>query len=283
MKINKNFIDKKATLYLVSTPIGNLEDITLRAVNTLKSVDLIFCEDTRVSLKLLNHLEIKKKIYSYHEHNKIKQGKLIIEALKENKNVAILSDAGMPVISDPGYEIVKEALALDFSVVPLPGANAALTALIASGIAPNSFTFFGFLDSKESKKRKQLASLKDCRHTLIFYESVHRIKNTLEIMYEVFKERDAVIARELTKKFEEFTFGKLSELAQNIQQLKGELVLIVSASDSEELLSFDISIKEHIETFIEIGEKTNEAIKKVAKLRRISKQEAYNEYHNLKK
>ncbi|XMB67632.1 16S rRNA (cytidine(1402)-2'-O)-methyltransferase [Mycoplasmatota bacterium zrk1] len=276
MKINKNFQNDKSTLYLVSTPIGNLEDITFRAVNVLNNVDLIFCEDTRVTQKLLNHLNIKKKVYSYHEHNKESQGTFILSLLKEGKNIALVSDAGMPIISDPGFEIVKKALD-NFNVVPIPGANAALTALIASGIAPKPFTYYGFLDHKQSKKKSELTNLKEIEHTIIFYESIHRIKKTLSIMLEILGDRDIVIGRELTKKFEEFIFGKISEVIQKVDGLKGELVLIVSGN-SEEII-YESNLKDHIESFIELGDTPNEAIKKVAKLRGLRKQDVYNEFH----
>ncbi|XMB87452.1 16S rRNA (cytidine(1402)-2'-O)-methyltransferase [Mycoplasmatota bacterium WC44] len=276
---NLNYHNSKSTLYLVSTPIGNLEDITLRAINTLNSVDLIFCEDTRVTQKLLNHLEIKKKVYSYHEHNKEVQGDFIIELLIQGKNIALVSDAGMPIISDPGFEVTKLALENEFNVVPIPGANAALTALIASGIAPKPFTYYGFLDHKQSKKKQQLEELKEITHTLIFYESIHRIRKTLEAILDIFGDRDIVIGRELTKKFEEFTYGKVSEVVNEVENLKGELVLIVSGND--EVKSFELDIKSHIQEFITSGETPTNAIKKVAKLRGVTKRDVYNEYHDL--
>ncbi len=276
MRINKNFQNEKSTLYLVSTPIGNLEDISFRAVSVLNSVDLIFCEDTRVTGKLLNHLNIKKKMYSYHEHNKDSQGAFIISNLNEGKNIALVSDAGMPIISDPGFEVVKEALD-NFNIVPIPGANAALTALIASGIAPKPFTYYGFLDHKQSKKKSELEKLKGINHTLIFYESIHRISKTLKLMLEVFGDREIVICRKLTKKIEEFTFGTLSEVAKEIDTLKGELVLIVSGNSDE--LVYEGSAMDHVESFVKDGTLPNEAIKKVAKLRGLRKQDVYNEYH----
>jgi len=277
MKTNSNYRNDKSTLYLVSTPIGNLEDITLRAVNTLKSVDFIFCEDTRVSMKLLNHLEIKKKVYSYHEHNKDLQDDFIISLLENGKNIALISDAGMPVISDPGFEIVTKALEHDFNVVPLPGANAALTALIASGIAPKPFTFFGFLDHKKIKKRTELESLLQYNHTLIFYESIHRIESTLKAILEVLGDRYIVIGREITKRFEEFTFGNVSEIIENLPKQKGEMVIIVQKGEKKES---DISVLDHVLEIIELGEKPIEAIKTVAKLRGLKKQIVYDAYHN---
>ncbi len=277
MKTNSNFRNEKSTLYLVSTPIGNLEDITIRAVNTLKSVDFIFCEDTRVSMKLLNHLEIKKKVYSYHEHNKDLQDDFILSLLEDGKNIALISDAGMPVISDPGFEIVTKTLEKDFNVVPLPGANAALTALIASGIAPKPFTFFGFLDHKKNKKRQELESLLQYDHTLIFYESIHRIEATLIAILEVLGDRYVVIGREITKRFEEFTFGYVSEIIENLPKQKGEMVVIVQKGEKKES---DISVLDHVLEIIELGEKPIEAIKTVAKLRGLKKQIVYDAYHN---
>lgn len=277
MQTVKNFQNNKSTLFLVSTPIGNLEDITLRAINTLRSVDFIFCEDTRVSQKLLNHLEIKKKVYSYHEHNKDSQDDFVLKLLEEGNNLALISDAGMPVISDPGFEIVTKTLEAGFNVVPLPGANAALTALIASGIAPKPFTFFGFLDHKKTKKIQELESLKEYNHTLIFYESIHRIESSLEAILEVLGDRRVVIGRELTKKFEEFTYGKVSEILKDLPTQKGELVVIVEKGEEEEL---EISVIDHVNQLIDAGEKPMDAIKKVAKLHGLKKQDVYNEYHN---
>ncbi len=277
MRKIQNYQNNKSTLFLVSTPIGNLEDITLRAINTLKSVDFIFCEDTRVSLKLLNHLEIKKQVYSYHEHNKESQDTYVLKLLSEGNNIALISDAGMPVISDPGFEIVQKALEAAYNVVPLPGANAALTALIASGIAPKPFTYFGFLDHKQSKKKQELESLKQYKHTLIFYESIHRMEATLKAIYEVLGDRYIVIGREITKKFEEFTYGKVSEVLKDLPPQKGELVIIVEKGEDEVLT---ISVIDHVNQMIESGEKPMDAIKKVAKLHGLKKQEVYNEFHN---
>ncbi len=277
MKTVKNYQNNKSTLFLVSTPIGNLEDITLRAINTLRSVDFIFCEDTRVSQKLLNHLEIKKKVYSYHEHNKDLQDDFVLKLLGEGKDLALISDAGMPVISDPGFEIVQKTLEADFNVVPLPGANAALTALIASGIAPKPFTFFGFLDHKKTKKIQELESLKEYNHTIIFYESIHRIESSLEAILEVLGDRQVVIGREITKKFEEFTYGKVSEILENLPTQKGELVVIVEKGEDEVL---EISVIDHVNKLVDEGLKPIEAIKQVAKLHGLKKQDVYNEYHN---
>lgn len=277
MRKVQNYQNNKSTLFLVSTPIGNLEDITLRAINTLKSVDFIFCEDTRVSLKLLNHLEIKKQVYSYHEHNKDSQDSYVLKLLSEGHNIALISDAGMPVISDPGFEIVQKALEAEYNVVPLPGANAALTGLIASGIAPKPFTYFGFLDHKQSKKKQELESLKQYDHTLIFYESIHRIEATLKAILEVLGDRYIVIGREITKKFEEFTYGKVSEVLENMPAQKGELVLIVQRGEQEAL---SISVIDHVNQLIDEGEKPMDAIKKVAKLHGLKKQDVYNEFHS---
>lgn len=277
MKTIQNYQNDKSTLFLVSTPIGNLEDITLRAINTLKSVDFIFCEDTRVSSKLLNHLEIKKKVYSYHEHNKDTQDDFVISLLNDGKNLALISDAGMPVISDPGFEIVTKTLEAGYNVVPLPGANAALTALIASGVAPKPFTFFGFLDHKKMKKESELASLINYDHTLIFYESIHRIEATLKSILSVLGDRYIVIGREITKRFEEFTYGYVSEIIENLPKQKGELVIIVQKGIKKKL---EISVLDHVMQMIELGEKPIDAIKEVAKIHGLKKQVVYDEYHN---
>lgn len=274
----KSFIDEKPTLYLVPTPIGNLDDMTFRSIKILNSVDTIFCEDTRVSRKILNHFEIDKSLQSYHEHNKEVSGQKILALLDDNKDVALISDAGMPIISDPGYEIVKDVVKNDYHVVALPGANAALTALITSGITPQPFTFYGFLSNKKGKREKELESLKHKNETLIFYESPHRITDTLKIMKGVLGDRQIALAREITKKFEEIIRGSISQVIEVSDNLKGEMVLIVEGNIKEE--SYDhLTIIEHINMYIKEGKTDKEAIKQVAKDRKLAKNEVYKEYH----
>ena len=202
----------KGILYLVATPIGNMQDMTFRAVETLKSVDVIYAEDTRNSMYLLQHFDINTKLLSYHEFNKELKEDEIINKLLEGQNVAIISDAGLPVISDPGYDIARAAILHDIPVTPIPGASAGISGLIASGITPQPFTFVGFLDSKTTKRKKELEEYKYLKSTIIFHEAPHRIKECLIDMLEVLGDRYVCIGRELTKKFEEFIRGNITEL-----------------------------------------------------------------------
>lgn len=280
MERQSSFTNGKPTLFLVATPIGNLDDFTFRAIETLKNVDIIYAEDTRVSIHLLKHYNIITPLACYHEFNKDSQGQVIINKLMEGKNVAIISDAGMPVISDPGYDIAKSAIDSGFNVVSIPGANALLSALIVSGIAPMPFTFYGFLDSKEQKRKKELIELKDKKETLIFYESPHRIEKSLQDLYECLGDRQIALVRELTKKFEEVIRGKISDVMEIASTLKGEMVLIVDGNKNEK--NFDhMTIIEHVNLYIKEGCKPNEAIKKVANDRGLPKQTVYKEYHDL--
>jgi len=274
----KSYSNNTPTLYLVATPIGNLEDMTFRAVNTLKSVDIIYCEDTRVSGKLLNHFEISKPLKTYHDFNKEVKSTDILKHLSQNENVALISDAGYPLISDPGYYVIREAIDEGYNVVSIPGANALLSGLVVSGIAPHPFTFIGFLDHKEGKRKKQLLELINHKETLVFYESPHRISKMITNMYEVFGERNLVIARELTKKFEEILRGTTKSL-KDIIDLKGEMVIIVEGKLEDEY-NPTISILEEVNLLIEEGMSSKEAIKDVAKKRGLPKNEVYQEYHN---
>lgn len=287
MKTQKSYNENSiGTLYLVPTPIGNLEDMTFRAVRTLKEVDLIACEDTRVTQKLLNHFEIDTAKMSYHEHNVHSQTNELIRDLLDGKNIAQVSDAGMPSISDPGVELVAAAVAQNIPVVPLPGANAALTALIASGLTPQPFTFYGFLSRKKSELTEELKSLKDKSETLMFYESPHRLTSFLKELVTVFGEgRQVVLARELTKRYEEFIRGTSKEVYDWAKEteLRGEFVVLVAGNDEveeEEVYWEDWTVLEHIEykiTYEKMSSK--DAIKAVAKERDLPKREVYAEYH----
>lgn len=275
------------TLYLVPTPIGNLEDMTFRAINILKEVDLIACEDTRVTQKLLNHFEIDTPKTSYHEHNIQEQTAKLLNQLLEGKNIAQVSDAGMPSISDPGVELVEAAIDQAIAVIPLPGANAALTALIASGISPQPFTFIGFLSRKKSDLTKELEELKNKEETLVFYESPFRIKQLMETLVNVFgKKRKVVLAREVTKRYEEFIRGTAEELSQwaNENEMRGEFVVIIEGNHEVEEVNIwsEWSIKEHVEYKITTEKMSSkQAIKEVAVEREIPKREVYADYHNL--
>lgn len=270
-----SYKNDKGILYLVGTPIGNLSDITYRAVETLKSVDVIYAEDTRNSINLLNHYSITTKLLSYHEFsNELKEDE-IINRLKNGENVAIISDAGLPVISDPGYNIAVRAIKENIPVTPIPGASAGISALIASGLNPQPFTFIGFLDSKTTKRKKELEEFKFYKDTLIFHEAPHRLKETLEDMLEVLGDREVVIGRELTKKFEEFLRGKISELIEVADSLKGEMIVLVEGYKEESAKEDPF---EEIEKLIGLNYKPKEAIKEVALMFNLNKQDLYKNY-----
>lgn len=268
-----------ASLYLIPTPIGNLEDITIRSLNILKSVDFILCEDTRETSKLLNKYEIKKKLVACHEFNQEKVKFYVIEELKKGKNIGLVTDQGTPIISDPGFVVVKEVINNDFNVISLPGATAFVPALINSGIEPAPFLFYGFLNAKSSKRKKELEQLKSLKYTMIFYEAPHRLKETLVHMLEILGNREICLEREISKLHEEVYRDKISEIIPIADSLKGEFVLIVEGSH-EEIIYEDLSIKEHVNLYLKDGMSTNDAIKIVAKERNVSKSIIYKEYHN---
>lgn len=279
--------EQGSCLYLVATPIGNLEDMTMRAMRILKEVDVIAAEDTRNTKKLCNYFDISTPLISYHEHNQEQGGEKILQFLREGKSVALVSDAGMPCISDPGADIVKKAIAENFAVVPIPGANAALSALIASGLSPQPFYFFGFLNRNKKDRKKQLENLAKRQETIIFYEAPHRLKDTLKNIEETLGNRKIVLARELTKKFEEFLRGTVEEAIQwaNDNDVRGEFCIVIEGTqktEEEEKEAYweNLSIVEHVNLLMEEKEITSkEAIKEVAKLRGIPKREVYQEYH----
>lgn len=270
--------DNSPTLYLIPTPIGNLDDITLRTIKILNEVEVIFCEDTRVTSLLLNHLNIKKKLISNFEYNENKNDHKLLEYLKNGYNIGLVSDRGTPVISDPGYELAKVAIDNGYNVVSLPGATALIPALTSSGIEPMPFLYYGFLNSKDSKRRKELESFKLFKYTMIFYEAPHRIKKTLEDMLNILGNRKISISREITKKFEEIYRGNIKEILENIEEIKGEIVIVVSGNN-EEVDFNDLTIEEHIAMYIDMGLNSKEAIKKVAQDRNAKKSDIYNEYH----
>lgn len=271
----RSFDKEKPILYLVATPIGNLEDMTFRAVQILKSVDKIYAEDTRNSIVLLKHYDIHTKLESYHEFsNQIKEEQIISE-LRSGMKLAIISDAGLPVISDPGYRLVELAIENDIAVSTIPGASAGISALIASGLSPMPYTFYGFLDSKKTQRIKELTDLKYVSHTIIFYEAPHRIKDTLTDMLEVLGNRKICLARELTKSYEEFSRGTIEEILNDLPS-KGEMVVMVEGYKEEVLTSVDPHQK--IDELISLGSKPNQAIKEVAKLLNINRNELYMSY-----
>ncbi|MCK5762191.1 MAG: 16S rRNA (cytidine(1402)-2'-O)-methyltransferase [Candidatus Izimaplasma sp.] len=277
MQRQKSFQNNNPTLYLVATPIGNLDDMSFRAVKILKSVDIIYAEDTRVSGKLLKHFEINCSLRTYHDFNKEVKTNEVLRELNNGQNIAIISDAGYPLISDPGYFLIREAIKQDINIVSIPGANALLAALVVSGIPPHPFFFYGFLDHKEGKRKKELENLIQYKETIIFYESPHRIQKTIRNMYEVFGERDLVIARELTKKYEEIIRGTTKSLME-ISELKGEIVLVLHGQINE-VIESNLTILEEVNELINLGSSSKDAIKQVAKNRNIPKNDVYMEYH----
>jgi len=269
--------DGSPSVYLVPTPIGNLEDMTFRAINTLKMVDVIFSEDTRVTLQLLNHFEIKNKLIALHDHNEDIVKDKVLEYLRDGKNVAIVTDRGTPIISDPGYKTVKFLKENGYNVIGLPGACAFVPALIASSISSEHFTFYGFLSSKESKMKQELELLKDSEYAVVFYEAPHRIEKTLKMMLEILGDRYISISREISKLHESVYVGTISNVLDITKDFKGEFVIVVSPSE-EEIVN-DMSIVDNVNMYIRTGLTSMEAIKKVAKERKIPKGEVYKEYH----
>jgi 16S rRNA (cytidine1402-2'-O)-methyltransferase len=269
-------------LYIVATPIGNLDDITYRAVKVLNDVDLIAAEDTRHTLKLLNHLEISKPLMSYYKETEKVKAKVIIDKLKEGKNVAVVSDAGTPGISDPGVEVIKEAIKENIVVVPIPGACAAINSLICSGLDTRQFLFVGFLSAKAKEKKDKLNEVKNVQSTLIFYEAPHKIDETLECMLDILGNREISIGREMTKIHEEFIRGKISEVMERIEP-KGEMVIVVKGAEkSENDIARDsrneMTLEEHYAYYERQGFEKKEIIKMIAKDRGVNKNEIYKQF-----
>lgn len=273
--------DGTPSLYLVPTPIGNLDDMTFRGIETLKMVDVIFSEDTRVTLQLLNHFNIKKKLVSLHDHNEEEVKNLVLNYLKDGSNVALVTDRGTPIISDPGYKTVKFLKDNGYNVICLPGACAFVPALVMSSISSIHFTFYGFLSNKESKIRHELEMLRDSEYPLVFYEAPHRIIKTLNTMLDILGDRVISISREISKLHESVFVGKISDALKDESQFKGEFVIVVSPS--EEAFDINDSVYEAVCKYINNGLSSMDAIKKVAKERKIPKSEVYSEYHERSK
>lgn len=275
--IQKSY-DDTASLYLIPTPIGNIDDITVRALNTLNSVDEILCEDTRTTGILLKRYNINKKLVSCHEYNEEKMIDYVISKLKDGYNLGLVTDQGSPIISDPGFVVARGVIEAGFNVISLPGATAFVPALSSSGIEPSPFMFFGFLNSKKSKQIEELKSLKSYKYTFIIYEAVHRIKNTLENMLDVLGDRNICIGREISKIHEEYTRGKISEILPIVDSMKGEFVIIVEGN--KEIVDYsNLDIISHVNLYLEDGMKEMDAIKLVAKERKVAKSIIYSEYH----
>lgn len=265
-------------LYIVATPIGNLEDITLRALRILKEVDVIAAEDTRQTLKLLNHFEISKPLISYHRHNEDVKSNILIEKLKKGENIALVSDAGTPGICDPGEEVIKKAIEEEIQVIPIPGACAMINALIASGLNTSEFSFLGFLPLNKKLRKEKIEEIKNSKKTIIIYEAPHKMKNTLEDLMEILKNRKIVLARELTKIHEEFIRVNINDLLENINNMKGEMILIIEGDKSEKKEENNLtsmSLEEHYNYYQSQGFEKKEIIKKIAKDRNVTKNEIY--------
>lgn len=279
-------IDKnKGKLYIVGTPIGNLDDITIRAVNTLRNVDVILAEDTRQTLKLLNHFEISKHMISYHRHNEDDKIEKIVEILNSGKNLALVSDAGMPIISDPGQNLVKYLVKNNYDIEVVPGVTALITAIVKSGLDSTRFTFEGFLSVNKKQRKERLKSLVNETRTMIFYEAPHKILSTLKDMYEYFGNRDICIARELTKIHEEYRYTNFKDAIINIEEngIKGEIVLVISGASEEKINEEknkeieQINSLELVKEYMKNGDTKKDAIKKVAKLKGVNKDVVYKE------
>lgn len=272
--------NNEAVLYLIPTPIGNMEDITLRAINILKEVDILLCEDTRVTGSLLHHLNIKKKLLACHDYNEDEVKDKVLDYLKDGKKVGLVTDRGTPIISDPGYKVVKYLINNGYPVVSLPGPTAFVPALTMSSLNPAPFLFYGFLNAKKSKRRKELEELSLFPYTLIFYEAPHRILDTLEDILSVFGNREISLAREISKIYEENIHGTISEVLKEVDSIKGEMVLVVSGCVLEEK---QLSPEEIIDGLVEDGMSLNEAIKEAAHQLHLPKNDIYQLYHRKEK
>ena len=265
-------------LYLVATPIGNLEDITLRALRVLKEVDIVVAEDTRNTLKLLNHFEISKTLISYHRHSNDEKINTIIKKIKEGKNIALVSDAGTPIISDPGEDIVKIAIEENIKIVPIPGACALINALIVSGIDSKEFSFLGFLPLNKKTRNEKLSEIEKSLYTTILYEAPHKLISTLNDLKCILKNRKVAIIREITKIHEEFIYGTIEEILEKIENPRGEYVIVIEA-EKEKTEDIDIlnnlTIEEHYKYYQKIGMEKKEIIKQIAKDRKLNKNEVY--------
>lgn len=271
------------TLYMVATPIGNLEDITLRAIKVLKEVDLIAAEDTRHTLKLLNHLEISKPLISYHRHNEDIKTDILIKELEQGKKIALVSDAGTPGICDPGEEVIKKCIEEEIPIVPIPGACAMINALICSGLDTKEFAFIGFLPLNKKNRKEKLEEIKNATKTMILYEAPHKLKTTLKDLKEIIGNRKIVLARELTKIHEEYIRESIDVLIEKAKELKGEFVLIIEGAEKkEENDFFKLSLQEHYTYYEDKGLTKKEIIKQIAKDRNVNKNEIYQQFINNK-
>lgn len=281
MKRQKSFENNQPTLYLVATPIGNLKEMNERGVETLKEVDVIAAEDTRNTMKLLSHFGIKTRCVAHHLHNEKESANGLIKMLDEGMNIALVSDAGYPLLSDPGQMVVNLVIEAGYNVVPISGSNAALNALVASGLSAQPFLFYGFLGSSEKERVATLQELKEYPQTLIFYEAPHRIEKMLKSCLQILGNRNMCLARELTKKHEEFIRGTIAEVLDEVDDLKGEMVIVMEGCKKEkDTVSMDV-LYGYVNAYVEGGLSSKEAIKKVAKEYGVSKNDLYKQYHGL--
>lgn len=272
---------EKGILYLVATPIGNLEDITYRAIKVLKEVDLIAAEDTRQTLKLLNHLEIVKPLISYHRHNEEVKTEMLIKKLLTGECIAVVTDAGTPAISDPGEEIVREAIKNDIKVIPIPGACALINALIASGLDTKEFSFYAFLPLNKKLRKEKFDEIKNDEKTIIIYEAPHRLISTLQDIYNALGNRDIVVAKELTKIHEKFIRGKVLDVIQKTENPKGEYIIIIDGEKIKKENELNkLSLDEHYKFYEKQGFEKKEIIKKIAKDKNVNKNEIYQKFIN---
>ncbi len=274
----KSYAQEKSILYLIPTPIGNMEDITLRAIHLLERVDFLLCEDTRVTRELLNYLHIKKKLIHCDDHNEEQVKNMVVSELENGAVVGLVTDRGTPIISDPGYRVSRHVIESGYPVVSLPGATAFVPALTMSGLSPSPFLFYGFLNSKKTKREQELSLLKNYPCTMIFYESPHRIEETLHSFYDVLGNRKIALCREISKKYEEIIRGTITEVLTVVSELKGEMVLVVEGNYEQEDFSM-LAISDHVKLYLEDGLTEKEAIKKVAVERDLPKSVIYREYH----
>lgn len=281
MKRQKSFENDKPTLYLVATPIGNLKEMNERGIEILKEVDVIAAEDTRNTMKLLSHFAIKTRCVAHHLHNEKESANGLIKMLDEGNNIALVSDAGYPLLSDPGQMVVNLVIEAGYNVVPISGSNAALNALVASGLSAQPFLFYGFLGSSEKERVATLQELKAYPQTLIFYEAPHRIEKMLKSCVEVLGNRNMCLARELTKKHEEFIRGTILEVLDEVEDLKGEMVVVIEGNKKEKDSVSMETLYGYINAYVENGLSSKEAIKKVAKEYGVSKNDLYKQYHGL--
>ncbi len=276
----KSFEKQTPTLYLVATPIGNLDELTPRAIEILSNVDVIAAEDTRNTLKLLTHFNIKNRLIAHHLHNEENSCRGILDLLRENKNVALVSDAGYPLINDPGQTLVKMVTEEGFCVVPVSGASAFIDALVASGLETEQFMYIGFLPVGDKEFREKVNEIKEYRHTIIFYEAPHRIEKTLKKLLELLGNRNICLAREITKIHEEFIRGTMEEVLSVVDELKGEMVLVVEGNKEEKKELSVFKLNEMVNREIEAGLSASQAIRRVAEMTGVKKNQVYSGYYN---